>query len=74
VVAKAQAVLSETALLRAMRLRTTDSEGSAYLWYWGDTNMRELFPRHNLVGVGFYFLFDHEKFMTMVGWLARLVR
>jgi hypothetical protein len=57
-----------------MRLRATDSEGFADLLQWGDTNMRELFLGIIPLAIGFYFLFHHEQFMTMVGWLARLVR
>jgi hypothetical protein len=57
-----------------MRLRATDSDGFADILQWGDTNMRELFLGIIPLAIGFYFLFHHEQFMTMVGWLARLVR
>jgi hypothetical protein len=57
-----------------MRLRATDSEGFAALLPRGETNMRELFLGMIPLAIGFYFLFHHEQFMTMVGWLARLVR
>jgi hypothetical protein len=36
--------------------------------------MRELFLGVIPLAIGFYFLFHHEQFMAMVGWLARLVR
>jgi hypothetical protein len=36
--------------------------------------MREFFLGIIPLAIGLYFLFLHEQFMTMVGWLARLVR
>ena len=56
-----------------MRLRATDSEGFADISQRGETKMRELFLGIIPLAIGFYFLFHHEQFMTMVGWLARLV-
>ena len=57
-----------------MRLGATDSEGFADLLQRGETYMRELFLGVIPLAIGFYFLFHHEQFMAMVGWLARLVR
>ncbi len=56
-----------------MRLRATDSEGFADILQRGETKMRELFLGIIPLAIGFYFLFHHEQFMTMVGWLAKLV-
>jgi hypothetical protein len=56
-----------------MRLRATDSEGFADISQRGETKMRELFLGIIPLAIGFYFLFHHEQFMTMVGWLPRLV-